>query len=157
MNSGWIRHLPGKSCKNFWDLKNNNKTPQEQMVENFCNQHQILDRVVVDSCPDSSHDMISLVINQSQFVSVQELDFLLIECMSKAKKFLHLAVNKFLLYTQQDQCLYETQSDLDLRLVLHWRDLIDQPLIFCHYCSEDRGSLGNFRYPITQLIWKIND
>lgn len=157
MSSTWIRHRPGRSCKNSWDIQNIGPTPQQQIVDNFCNQHQILDRVVVDAVPDTDHDMISLTINQSKFVSIQEIDFLLSQCMTKTKKFLHLAVNKFLLYTEKEQCLYTNQPDIDLRLVLHWCDLIARPLVFCCYCSEDRGRQGNFRYPITQLIWKINE
>jgi hypothetical protein len=153
----WIRSFPINSCKSLWSLRNPTAPSQQQLITNFCKDNLIKDCFTTCVVPSNTHDVVSLVFNNFNFVSVQHIDLLLTECLPKATKFLHLAVNKFLVHTEYDQDLCVDQADLDLRLILHWSDHINRAPLVQQYNSNDCGWLGNFMYPVTQVIWPVND
>ena len=153
----WVRHLPVVPCHDPWKLQNPGPTLQQELITNFCRENSIYDCYTTSVVPVGRHDMVSLIFNNLNFVSVQHIDLLLTECLTKATKFLHLAVNKFLIYTEFDQELHLDQLDQDLKLILHWSGCINRTPIFQQYHSNDCGQLGNFIYPVTQVIWPVND
>ena len=153
----WVRHLPVVSCKSLWRLRNPIMPLQQHLITNFCKDHLIKDCLTISTVPDTTHDVVSLVFNNFNFVSIQHIDLLLIKCLPKATKFLHLAVNKFLVYTECDQDLCMDQPDLDLRLISHWSDHINRTPVVQQYYSDDCGKLGNFIYPVTQVIWPVDE
>ena len=153
----WIKHFPVRPCKSLWRLQNPGTLPHQELITNFCRENSIQDCFITSVVPDSTHDMVSLVINHLEFVSIQHIDWMLEQCLPKARKFLHLAINKFLVYTEYNQELYVDQPDLDLKLIQHWSAHINRAPSIQQYQSNDCGMSGNFIYPITQVIWPIND
>jgi hypothetical protein len=153
----WIRHFPVVPCKSPWRLQNPTMPLQQQLITNFCTDNSIKDCFTTSVVPTGTHEVVSLVFNDCNFVSVQHIDLLLTKCLSKATKFLHLAVNKFLVYTEFNQELYLDQVDQDLKLISYWSNSINRVPVVQQYNSDDRGQLGNFVYPVTQIIWPVND
>jgi hypothetical protein len=157
MKITWLRHFKYRSLKGPWAARNRQLPEQQQDIENFCKQHQIIDQWSGAEVPDESHDWVTLMFNGRKFYSLQYIDQCLIESVNKSKKFLHLSVNKYIVHTEQDQTIDLDIADLDQRLVKHWGELIDHPLVFCKYNSLDFGNFGNWHYPVTNLIWQISE
>lgn len=156
MTTTWIRHLSVKPCRSVWAFKNSAVPPQQQLIVDFVNAYQVQDRLITRQVPVRSHEMISVVVDGIDMMSIQDLDWLLLASLSKSTRYLHLCVNKFLLYTNKDQQLYTDSEGFDQRLISHWFDLVSRPLILCDFHEQDRGDLGNFEYPVTQLVWATN-
>ena len=109
------------------------------------------------SVPESQHDMITLLFSKQKFVTVEHIDKCLNQSLMYANKFLHLSVNKFLVYSVANKTEHLDIDDLDQRLVAHWISVVNKDVVYVEYNSNDRGYLGNWEYPITNIIWRLHD
>ena len=87
-------------------------------------------------------------------VSVQDIDQALLQCKDSGARYVFLIVNKYLVYTDVDSA-FTSYSDLDL--LLHWQSVLGWKAAFMSYLDNDRGVVGNFDFPVTQLLLERND
>jgi hypothetical protein len=100
--------------------------------------------------------MVTLMFSDHKLTSIQHVDDCLIHCVSLADRFLHLSVNKFLLYSDVDRSEHLDIIDLDQRLIQHWIDLLKLKVELVNFNSDDKGHLGNWVYPVTNIVWSVD-
>ena len=64
---------------------------------------------------------------------------------------------EILLYSDVDQSEHLAVADLDQRLVNHWTELLKLKVELVNFNSDDRGHLGNWVYPVTNIIWRVDE
>lgn len=161
MSVNYVTHLPVATCKSVYESKLTRTLSQQARVEQFIQQHNLTDVLYVNGQdfmdPTKLHECIVYTLNDYRFVSLQKLEQLLNHLKNYTTKYFYLVINKFLVYTEHDNQLYSNVVDLDQRLVHHLADSIGSTLIESHGMSDDRGQVGNFAYPVTQLIFDVTN
>lgn len=151
MTVKFVHDIGFRPCKSVFSVKlgDKNLLPQCQEVEDFVVSQGISD---VGYATGTKHTMIKLIVN-GEYVSLTELGERIIRASHSATKYLYLAINKFMIYSEQDQTSGNS-TDYDHDLVQYCYDLVKQEfkLLKCHYDSQDMGTSGNFIYPITTLF-----
>ena len=138
------------------------KTPLSQIVylENFINQHNIRDILTVDinsyMVPKTSHELVVFIVNTTSLISLQDLDSKILQLSKQAIRYYYIAVNKFLIYSEVDNPT-DINVDFDEKLLFHWKNLLDKPVIFSQSRSDDHGLIGNFIHPVTFIAWKMHE
>ena len=87
-------------------------------------------------------------------VSLQHIDQRLAACKNLNVQYVFLIVNKFLIYTELDG---DEMQQTDLDLVNHWSKVLDWPIVYASFVSNDRGLIGNFDFPATQILFQRCD
>lgn len=154
MKIKYVLTLPFNKCRSVYMTKH-----QE------CNNRRWLDRWIVDNnivdvatvdfnnffSPVRKYELVEFIINPNDLVSFNDVDTKIKLLSDFSSKFYFIAVNKFPLYTDADNCHESAEPDFDQKLILHWKQLPGFKLSFSSSNSSDRGDLGNSLYPITQL------
>lgn len=140
-NVTWRSDLIPAFCKNPWKTKNKLNLGRTQY---YC---------VKDSYKLDSKNCKELIFNH-KFISLQQIDNELIQCKNLDITYVFLAVNKYLIYTMTDS-EYSTYSDLDL--LLHWQSIVGWKAAYMSYVDNDHGVVGNFDFPITQILLERNE
>lgn len=140
-----LNRIDFSPCKSVFALKllDQNTLPQIAEFNKFAN--------------DS--DSTSLIINYG-YCSLDELDNKIISVAKSAKKNLYIAINKFKIYSNNDQPVsQENTNDYDSVLITHCYDLVKDSFKLVSSTSriDDHGQLGNFIHPVTTLILKRYD
>ena len=157
MKIDWLRHMILRPTPGVWAHQNPGITAQQQAIENFCQQNNVRDCWTGSVVPNESHEMITLQFREEKFVSVETIDSMLIQARELAQRYLHLSVNKFLVFSQHNRQEHLDTDDLDLRLIRHWSDIVDLGTVYEQHFSNDLGKHGNWIYPLTNVIWAINE
>jgi hypothetical protein len=161
MNVTYMQHLPVAKCKSSYEMRLSGILPQKMQVENFIIQHKLTDVLFVNGQtfddPVRTHECIVFIVNDYYFVSLQKLVNLIKQLKLYTKKYFYLVINKFLIYTEQDSLAETMFDDLDQRLIHYLTSAVGLPLVESHWDSNDCGLLGNFAYPITQLVFRVDE
>ena len=156
MKIRWITQLAVTPTLGPWAHRNHGQTNQQRQVNDFIQTNSVSSHYIGAKCPDQDYEMISLRIDGHSLIDIDHVDQELEKCVGRATRFLHLCVNKFLIYSSRPRQEYTDTEDLDLRLVRHWSDIVNRPMVLCMYNSKDQGHYGNWLYPLTNLVWNIN-
>jgi hypothetical protein len=155
----YVKSLPWRKCKNNFQLHNNTILPQQHHLEQFIAKQKIIDVYKVDvnnfELPGASHELIIFVINPTDLISIQSVDSMINNLKQYACKYYYVAVNKFLIYTEQDTHVESTTSDFDVQLIEHWTKIINLKVVWAKSQSTDRGHLGNFVHPVTNMMFEL--
>ncbi len=149
--------VPFVPCKSLWRLTHSQELPQQQQVQNFIRSHSINNVAhVVDAKNLQHRDMHVLIINQ-HYWSLEYLAETVIKVSEHSTKYLWVAINKFLIYnTTQLNNINETNWDLNLLKFVE--NQIPNWTVLDKICRpDDRGTLGNFEYPVTGLVAKRHE
>lgn len=155
MTVKFVHDIGFRPCKSVFSVKLGDKSllPQCQEVEDF-----IVSQGISDVGPaGDKHVMVTLIVN-GEYLSLTELGARIISASQCATRYLYLAINKFMIYSEQDQAP-SNNTDYDQDLVQYCYELVKQDfkLLKCHYDSQDMGISGNFIYPITTLFLERNE
>jgi hypothetical protein len=71
-----------------------------------------------------------------------------------ATKYFYVAVNKFCLSSSIDRNIDISNTDYDQKIINLIEKSISKDVIYRHWDSNDAGDLGNFEFPITQILFK---
>lgn len=152
MTIEYRQHMPFKACKNPYlsTIKNTDSLPQQQQLIDFINKNNITD--IGTAISTESHELIVDVINEG-YCSLNQLKRNILQAAELADRYFYLAVNKFLIYANEN--LTETNTDFDLRLVEFCRQQLEQNFNLIDFAvrRDDRGQLGNFVYPVTTMLF----
>jgi hypothetical protein len=133
--------------------------PQQHQLEQFIAKQEIIDIYKVDvnnfELPSNDHELIIFVINPTDLISIQSVDSMINDLKQYARKYYYVAVNKFLIYTEQDTHSESTTSDFDVQLIEHWTKITNLKVVWAKSQSTDRGHLGNFVHPVTNMMFEI--
>jgi hypothetical protein len=146
-------NIPWKSCKSPWQIKNHGELPQQKQITNFIELHNITDVVHVTNTDDlCRHDMHVLTVNQSYCSLYQLAD--MVKCLANhSDRYLWVSINKFFIYSQQENNFFLDCPDWDLRLLNFVADQLPVWTIIEKIVRpDDRGQLGNFQHPVTALV-----
>ena len=154
----YVKLLPWCKCKNNFQLRNNIILPQQHQLEQFIVKQEIVDICKVDvnnfELPSNCHELVIFVINPTDLISIQSIDSMINNLKQYARKYYYVAVNKFLIYTEQDTHS-ESTSDFDVQLIEHWTKITNLKVVWATSQSTDRGHLGNFVHPVTNMMFEI--
>lgn len=137
----WVTDIEPSKCKSLWAVKNK---PALGRIQYQC---------VKQAYHLDSTNYKELVF--SHRVSVQYVDSVLKQCCDTDIRYVFLAVNKFLVYTETD--LPEVDTSYDQALLDHWQSVTGWTPVYQHYINNDRGIVGNFDFPVTQMLLERND
>ena len=155
----YVKSLPWCKCKNNFQLRNNTILPQQHHLEQFIAKQKIIDVYKVDvnnfELPSNDHELIIFVTNPTDLISIQSVDRMINNLKQYARKYYYVAVNKFLIYTEQDTQVESTTSDFDIQLIEHWTTIINLKVVWTRSQSTDRGHLGNFVHPVTNMMFEL--
>ena len=155
----YVKSLPWRKCKNNFQLRSNTMLPQQHQLEQFIAKQEIIDIYKVDvnnfELPSNDHELIIFVINPTDLISIQSVDSMINDLKQYARKYYYVAVNKFLIYTEQDTHSESTTSDFDVQLIEHWTKITNLKVVWAKSQSTDRGHLGNFVHPVTNMMFEI--
>jgi hypothetical protein len=155
----YVKSLPWCKCKTNFQLRNNTILPQQHYLEQFIAEKEITDIYKVDvdnfKLPSNSHELIIFVINPTDLISIQYVDSMINNLKQYARKYYYVAVNKFLIYTEQDTPVESATSDFDVQLIEHWTKITNLKVVWARSQSTDRGQLGNFVHPITNMMFEL--
>jgi hypothetical protein len=146
--------VPWKSCKSPWQIKNHGAlAPQQQEIIDFIDYHNVRDVVyVTDTDALDQHNMHVLTINNS-YCSVDQLCKMVKSLADHSNQYVWISVNKFFIYSTQENKFSLECSDWDLRLLNYVADQIPRwTAIKKVFRNDDHGQLGNFHYPVTALV-----
>jgi hypothetical protein len=119
----YVKSLPWRKCKNNFQLRNNTILPQQHHLEQFIAKQEIIDIYNVDvnnfKLPSNCHELIVFVINPTNLISIQAVDRMVNDLKQYVCKYYYVAVNKFLIYTEQDTHSEYGDSDFDVQLIEH--------------------------------------
>lgn len=159
MNIKYVQRLPVAKCKSVFEISSIDVLPQYQQVKQFIRQHRLTDVLFTEGQqftePTKSYECIVITISNNWFISLQQLIQVLKNLVKYTTKYFYVVINKFLIYTEHDNQEQTHLSDLDQRLVQHIVDKLDLCLVDANWNANDQGQLGNFQYPITQLIFDV--
>jgi hypothetical protein len=146
--------VPWKPCKNPWQIKNHGELPQQKkQIVDFIDYHNISDVIYVTNTDNlDQHDMHVLTINHSYY-SLDQLSKL-VKCLADhSGKYIWISINKFLIYSTQENKFSLECPDWDLRLLNFVAEQIPEwTTIKKVFRDDDFGQLGNFQYPVTALV-----
>lgn len=155
----YVKSLPWHKCKNNFQLRNNTILPQQHHLDQFIAKQEIIDIYKVDvnnfELPGNCHELIVFVINPINLISIQTVDSMINNLKQYACKYYYVAVNKFLIYTEQDTHSESITSDFDVQLIEHWTKMTNLKVVWAMSQSEDCGHLGNFVYPVTNMMFEV--
>lgn len=158
----YVETLPYRPCRPLFQTRLKQILPQQQKLQTFIDSNYITDVYyesvdylwVLDLPEDQIFDLVVFVVNPRRLISVLELDELLLELKPLVGRYFYLAINKFLLYS--DTVIEQPGSqDFDQKLLLHWQDLLDMQVVWADADSNDRGTLGNFVHPVTNMMLRL--
>lgn len=156
-NVKFLKNISFVPCKSVFLTKFGSKEllPQYQEWQQLVEKYQCKDIGYHD---DATHHTIKLVLNSCP-MSIVELEQLLLRHSTRAEKFFYVAVNKFLVYRNNDTGLAHDTSDYDYELIQHCKNLLEQNFNLLHYSyrPDDHGQLGNFVYPVTTMFYQRNE
>ena len=121
----------------------------------FIVDNNLLDVFVSDNgeLPKRNHTLIALMINNYQFITVNQTHELIHKFSKYADQYLYVAVNKFLVYTDVDNL--SSNTNLDVNLIDYWT-LPNFELVYKNYIANDIGMSGNFIHPVTEKIGRAH-
>jgi len=157
----YVKSLPWHRCKNNFQLRNNTILPQQHHLEQFIAKQEITDIYKVDvdnfKLPGNAHELIVFVINPTDLISLQYVDSMINKLKQYTRKYYYVAVNKFLIYTEQDQDTHikSAINNFDEQLIEHWTKIINLKVVWTMSQSTDRGHLGNFVHPVTNMMFEL--
>jgi hypothetical protein len=107
--------------------------------------------------PSNIHELIVFVINPTDLISIQSVDSMITALKQYAQKYYYVAINKFLIYTEQDRSTQAelTIDDFDVQLIEHWTKITNLKVVWAISQSTDRGHLGNFVHPVTNMMFEL--
>jgi hypothetical protein len=145
--------VPWKPCKSLWQIKNHSDLPQQTQILDFIALHDITDVVYVTNTDNlGRHDMHVLTVNQSH-CSLYQLINLVKDLANYSNKYIWVSINKFFIYSQQENNFFLDCPDWDLRLLNFVADQIPAWTIIEKIVRpDDCGQLGNFQHPVTALV-----
>lgn len=154
MSIKFLTSIPFVACKSPFQigLKDKNLLPQRQRLADFIRNNNITDV----SFDHEHHDMICMIHNHD-YCSLDDLKKNIVAAGQYADQYFYLAVNKFCIYSTQDQAV--TDADHDVKLINYCCDTIKDKfaLLESYYRLDDRGMLGNWVHPVTQMFFKRHD
>jgi hypothetical protein len=155
----YVKSLPWCKCRTNFQLLNNTILPQQHYLEQFIAKKEITDIYKVDvdnfELPSNSHELIMFVINPTDLISIQYVDSMINNLKQYARRYYYVAVNKFLIYTEQDTHVESATSDFDVQLIEHWTKITNLKVVWARSQSTDRGHLGNFVHPVTNMMFEL--
>jgi hypothetical protein len=157
----YVKSLPWRRCKNNFQLQNHTILPQQHQLEQFIANQKIIDIHTVDvnkfELPSNIHELIVFVINPTDLISIQSVDSMITALKQYAQKYYYVAINKFLIYTEQDRSTQAelTIDDFDVQLIEHWTKITNLKVVWAISQSTDRGHLGNFVHPVTNMMFEL--
>ena len=157
----YVPSLPWKPCKSLFQIQNNNPLSQVQQLENFITSANLTDiyRVRIENIdsvdlPSDLHDLIVVVVNPTNLISIQSLDNIILKLKPLARRYYYLAINKFLLYTEH-QIDSGDIANFDSKLLSHWQQLVQLDTVWANSRDDDLGELGNFIHPVTNIMFRV--
>ena len=155
MNIKYVRSLPVSSCKSFYKLRTKGPTGQEKYLLNFIKDKNIDDIAYITDDQLAPADPHSMVI----FIQRDPVDIDIFIDRAKslsllATNYFYIAVNKFCLSSSVDRNIDIDNCDYDQKIINFIEKSINQRAIYTYWDSNDSGFLGNFEFPITQLLFK---
>ena len=157
MKVNFLKYIEVNPCKSVYrlKLKDINLLPQKQELNDFISLHNISDLGATEH-----HDLITIIVSDNKYISLSELESTIISASKFSKKYLYLAVNKFMIYSESDTLSVEsTSTDYDLYLIEYCYNLIKNnfKMIKSTHFSNDKGNLGNFVHPVTTMFFRRHD
>ena len=154
MNVKFLISIPFVVCRTPYQvgLKDKSLLPQRQHVADFIRNNSITDV----SFDHEHHDMICMIHNH-EYCLLDDLKKNVAAASQFAGLYFYLAVNKFCIYSTQD--LAVTNNNHDIKLINYCCDAIKNEfaLLESHYRLDDRGTIGNWVHPVTQMFFKRHD
>jgi hypothetical protein len=157
----YVPSLPCKPCKSLFQIQNNHALPQVQQLENFITSANLTDiyraRIENINCVDvplDLHDLVVLVVNPTNLISIQSLDDIILKLKPLARRYYYLAINKFLLYTEH-QIDSRDIANFDSKLLSYWQQLVQLDTVWANSSNDDLGELGNFVHPVTNIMFRV--
>lgn len=158
----YVETFPHRPCKNLFQTQLRQTLPQTQKLQTFIDSNQITDIYYKDAdtysffhLPDNKvFDLVIFMVNPSKLITIRKLDEIILELTPLVGRYFYLAVNKFLLYTdvEIDQDL---SADFDQKLLWHWQEVLGMRVVWSDANSHDRGTLGNFVHPVTNIMFEL--
>jgi hypothetical protein len=142
MTVKFVKSIPFNVCKSLFQLKlqDKNLLPQCQQLDAF-----------VKRCPNGAS---TLVVNHG-YHSLDDLRVFILDSSKSAQDYFYLAVNKFLIYSNQTTELFPVR-DYDEKLILFCASVLKGSFELIEHAtrSDDHGHLGNFIHPVTTMFFK---
>lgn len=157
-SANFLTAIPFQTCKSVFALRHPGaptSLEQYQRRDRFFAEHDCHDVGHIDD--GQPHEAITLTINQDA-IDLEDLRDLLISHANRARRWLYVDINKFLVYARQpvDKHAYPDDTDPDLKLIKWAQSVLScqMQLVRFHYRLDDRGHLGNFMHPVTNLVFQ---
>jgi hypothetical protein len=154
--------IPYRACKSLFQTQLKQTLPQVQKLQTFIDNNHITNIHYEDvntysflNLPKNKvFDLVVFMANSNSLITVKKLDEIILDLASLVDRYFYLAVNKFLLYTdiEIDQ---DCHADFDQKLLWHWQELLGMQVVWADADSGDRGTLGNFVHPVTNIMFKL--
>lgn len=131
----------------------NSNLEQKLFFDKFLDENTIQD--IADQNANESHECIILTYNH-QYLSCQRLFEDVTKHSKNAGKYLCVKINKFYLYTYENIETHKSLLSFDENLVT----ALSTRLSHCfnlktrYFRVDDTGTLGNFQYPATIMIYE---
>jgi hypothetical protein len=107
--------------------------------------------------PDRNYICIVFVINPDNFISTEDVKLLLNNFSKFSNLYFCISLNKFLIYSKNNLEFKSNFLDFDEKLIEYFSNISNFTLVYSKSRSDDMGNLGNFIYPVTQMIFKKNE
>lgn len=143
-------------CRSLWQMSRGpGPLYQQQMLQDFIAEHQILDVNHVQPLdPISTHDMQIMTVNKG-WRSLQHMVSEARHVADHARHWLWIAVNVGFVYTETTQHYGSAADDRDLKILNYLEHHLDGWCsVLKHHRPDDRGRLGNFEHPVTVLAMR---
>ncbi len=155
----YVDNLPIENRINPFLIQNPGPFLQEQFLQKFLDLKSIKDVFYVNKnfdVPDANYTCVVLVVNRYNFISAEDLKLLMNNISKFSNLYFYVALNKFLIYTKTDLKFESNSLDFDEKLIEYFKDISNFTLVYSKSRSDDLGALGNFVYPVTQMMFKRN-
>lgn len=156
----YVDNLPVEKRIHPFLLENSRPFSQEKLIEKFLNLKSIKDVFYVNKnfdIPNRTYICIVLVINPDNFISTEDVKILLDNFSKFSNSYFCVSLNKFLIYSKNDLEFKSNFLDFDEKLIEYFSNISNFTLVYSKSRSDDLGNLGNFIYPVTQMIFKRNE
>ena len=147
----YVKSIEVPQCKNPFSLSLTSPLPQ--LIKLQGDTFYSIDM----NEPKGCHDNIVLVINNHRFIELLDLIALIKNFSLYATQRLCVVVNKFLVYTSVNNSDYLDSTSFDQRLINRISSLKNFSVESYNFQDNDNGNLGNFIYPVTNIIFKRNE
>lgn len=153
--------VPPESCRGLFALKHPDAPldlDQYLRRQLFFQKNNCSD--IGDEQGQMSHEAITITVNQGP-IDLCDLCQQVLYHSSRARRWLWIDINKFYVYTSQPIIVTEStqhQDDFDRKLVDYIVRLLSINFLLITSCTrpDDRGNLGNFIHPVTNLVFERN-